>query len=278
MFHFLHTFEPNAILWQWGPMTIYWYGLTMALAMLAGIGVAIWIVRWYKLSIELILDMAFWLIIWGMIGARVYYVLLEWPYYQNNLWDILKVWQGGLAIHGGIIAGWLALSSFAKRRETDFWLLTSIIVPAVALGQAIGRWGNYFNQELFGLPTTLSWGIPITAINRPAGYLEQQFFHPTFLYESIGTLLLFGFFCLAHYLTIKEPTERVINHKAIVLSYLIFYSVLRFVMEAFRIDEVPTFGVWRWPQIISLAMAVLALAGLLYVGYRKKHPRIIGQN
>ena len=253
-----------------GSLSIYWYGLILALAMLAGIGMAIMIGRFYKVKAETIVDFAFWLIIGGLIGARLYYVGLEWAYYKDDPLSILKIWQGGLAIHGAILFGLLSLWLFVRRRKLDFWLLASIVVPALALAQAIGRWGNYFNQELFGLPTAAPWGIPIAEINRPAAYLQNSYFHPTFLYESIGNLVLFGFLCLAHWLSSRETANKQLNHKAIVLGYLIFYSVLRFVMEEFRIDEVPAIGHWRWPQIFSLALALISLAVLIMSALKQR--------
>ena len=231
---------------------------------------AIFFGRYYLLKAELIIDLSFWLILAGVLGARIYYVVLEWGYYKDNWIDVFKIWQGGLAIHGGIIFGLLALWLFARRQKQDFWLLASVIVPALALGQAIGRWGNYFNQELFGLPTILPWGIPIAEINRTAEYLQHDFFHPTFLYESIGSLILFGFFWLAHDLAVKEKNNQALNQKAIALSYLVFYSVLRFVLEEFRIDDVPMIGLWRWPQVFSAVLGLASLTILIYSARRKK--------
>ncbi len=270
MINFLHTFTPTAVLAAWGPVTIYWYGLLMAVAMLAAIIAASRLGRWYHLKSEVIMDLSFWLIVGGVIGARLYYIGLEWDYFSGNLGDLVKIWQGGLAIHGGIIAGLLVLWLFARLRKINFWLLASVVVPALALGQAIGRWGNYFNQELFGLPTGAPWGIPIATINRPAAYLQNSFFHPTFLYESIGTLLLFGFLILAHYLAVKENKNLTLNQRAITFAYLIFYSVLRFVLEEFRVDATPMVGPWRWPQVVSAVLALVSLAILIYSAFQQK--------
>ncbi len=270
MINFLHTFTPTAVLVAWGPVTIYWYGLLMAVAMLAAIITASRLGRWYHLKAEVIMDLSFWLIVSGVIGARLYYIGLEWDYFSGNLGDMVKIWQGGLAIHGGIIVGLLVLWLFARFRKINFWLLAAAVVPALALGQAIGRWGNYFNQELFGLPTGAPWGIPIAAINRPAAYLQNNFFHPTFLYESIGTLLLFGFLVLAHYLAVKENKNLTLNQRAITFAYLIFYSVLRFVLEEFRVDATPMVGPWRWPQVVSAVLALASLAILIYSAFQQK--------
>ncbi|MDP2366504.1 MAG: prolipoprotein diacylglyceryl transferase [Ignavibacteria bacterium] len=261
MINWLHTFSPQPVLLAIGPVTIYWYGLMLVLAMLVGILVAVKLAKLYKIKSEVILDLSFWLLIGGLVGARLYHIGLEWTYYSFNPWDIFKIWQGGLAIHGGIIAGLIVLIIFAKRRGLNFWLLSSIVVPALAFGQAIGRWGNYFNQELFGFPTNLPWGIPINPANVPVAYVlnsANSYFHPTFLYESLFCLLLGAFLVLAHRLAKKEK-NLMANLQAITLSYLIFYSVGRFILEEIKIDPTPMVGVLRWPQAISLVVMIIAL-------------------
>lgn len=260
MFNWLHTFSPQPVLLAFGPVTIYWYGLILVLAMVVGILVAVKVAKLYKIKSEVILDLSFWLLIGGLLGARLYHVGLEWDYYSINLWDIFKVWQGGLAIHGGIFGGLAALIIFAKRRGLDFWLLSAIVTPALAFGQAIGRWGNYFNQELFGQPTNLPWGIPINPTNLPPAYIDglSRYFHPTFLYESIFCLALGGFLLLAHKLAKAEKNLNA-NMQVITLSYLIFYSVARFILEEIKIDPTPMIGNWRWPQVISMAIMIIAL-------------------
>jgi len=278
MFNFLHTFEPQAIFVSFGSVSIYWYGLILSVAMLVAIIASVWLARFYQIRSEVIVDLAFWLILIGVIGARLYYVFLEWSYYKSNLWDIAKIWQGGLAIHGGILFGILVLVVFARRRGVDAWLLASIIVPATALAQAIGRWGNYFNQELYGMPTGAPWGIPIAEINRPAVFLQNEYFHPTFLYESLAVLIMAIFLYVAHFVAMKEKNNLKLNQKAIVLSYLIFYSVIRFVMEEFRIDEVPMVGLWRWPQILSAGIALASLAILVYSAIKQKRQVKLNQN
>lgn len=270
MINFLHTFEPSAVLAQWGAVTIYWYGLILALAMLAGVAVAVYFGRFYKVKSEVIIDLTFWLIVGGLLGARLYYIGLEWHYYENNFWGVVKIWEGGLAIHGGLLGGLLATWWFAKRKKISFWLLAAIAAPAVALGQAIGRWGNYFNQELFGLPTGVAWSIPIAEIHRPAAYVYNSFFHPTFLYESVGSLGLFVFLCLAHYLARREEKRSDLNHQSIVLAYLIFYSVIRFCLEEFRLEATPLIGVLRWPQVVSAVIALASLAVLIYAAVKAK--------
>jgi phosphatidylglycerol---prolipoprotein diacylglyceryl transferase len=263
MFSFLHTFNPSPILFSVGPVHLYWYGLFMVLAVLSALGIAIYLAKFYNIKLETMVDLALYLIIGGLLGGRLYHVLLELPYYLASPTAIFKIWQGGLAIHGALIGGLLALFFFTKRHRAtlNFLPFLAIVVTALPLGQAIGRWGNYFNQELFGLPTNLPWGIPISPANRPWPYLDSAYFHPAFLYESLGNLIIFILLIGLQFLSIKK--NRLNNRFYLLLFsvYLIFYSVLRFFMEFLRIDSTPLFLGWRWPQLVSLFIILLCLLG-----------------
>jgi len=229
---------------------------------------------YYNLKKETIIDLAFWLVIFGIIGARVYHVILEWPYYSSYPWDIFKVWQGGLAIHGAIIAGVLTVWFFAKKNNLNFWLLSAIVAPGLALAQAIGRWGNYFNGELFGKPTDFPWGIPIDIMKRPLEYIPALFFLPTFLYESIGNFLIFLVLVSFHIWVIKKRQFRDIfsarggsatgGYFLTFIFYLIMYSILRFSLEFIRIDATPVVGIFRFPQIASIIIVLLTFVLLIY--------------
>ncbi len=264
--NFLHSFEPSRVLIQVGPITLYWYGFFIVSGILAAILTAIRLGRKYGLDKNLIIDLAFWLTLFGILGARIYDDLLEIRYYLGHPLDSVKIWQGGLAIHGAIIAGILTIYLFSRRKKLDFWLLSAVIAPAIALGQAIGRWGNYFNQELFGSPTGLPWGIPIDLLNRPLGYVSYRYFHPTFLYESLGNLLIFFLLLGLHRRLTGENKFR-----KIVFYYLIAYSVLRFSTEFIRIDFAPVFLGLRVPQIASLLIIALSL---LLLKNKKNHDSI----
>jgi len=271
MINFLHTFNPQPILFSFGPINIYWYGLFMVLGILAALAITIKIAAAYQIKKDIIFDLAFWLILFGLIGARVYDVFLEYQYYINHPSDVFKIWQGGLAIHGAILAGIITLWIFTKKQKINFWLFASIITPGLALGQAIGRWGNYFNQELFGLPTALPWGIPIAVYNRPTDLVTSQYFHPTFLYESLGSLLVFAILIFIHWLIIKNCNQKQAATKICssapvltVLCYAFLYSVLRFSLEFIRIDFAPTILSWRWPQLISLVIGSISLLAIVF--------------
>ena len=237
----------------------------MVLAMIIGIITAIMIAKHYSISRDKIIDLSFYLIIGGLIGARVYEIFLELPYYLAQPLEIIKIWHGGLAIHGAILGGLVALWLFVKKnQDLNFWKLCAIVVPALTLGQAIGRWGNYFNQELFGRPTDLPWGIPIELLNRSNDFISANYFHPTFLYESIGSILIFGILILGHYLIIRKKKnnpsdEKVAYFRSTVLIYIILYSILRFCLEFVRIDDTAMWGNVRWPQIISLFLIFISL-------------------
>ena len=266
MLNFLHTFQPSPILISIGPINIYWYGFLIVLGVLAAIGVAVYLAKFHKIKADVIVDLAVWLIIGGLIGARVYDVFLESPYFLTNPLDIFKIWQGGLAIHGGILGGILALWIFTKRHSAagNFWQLAAIIAAVLPLAQAIGRWGNYFNQELFGYPTNLPWGIPIDIVHRPWQYLNNSYFHPAFLYESLGNLAIFAILFFLQIWLIKKQKFSAFSYALCVMGYAILYSVLRFTTEFIRIDSTPAILGLRFPQLISLIVIFLSLGYLAY--------------
>lgn len=266
MFNFLHSFLPAPILISFGSVRIYWYGLFIVFGVLAALTVALKMSKKFNLSANKIFDLSFWMIIAGIVGARIYHVFLEWPYYSHNLSGIIKIWEGGIAIHGAIIGGLLILLYSAWKEKINFWILAAIYAPSLALGQAIGRWGNYFNQELFGKPTDLPWGIPIDLMNRPIRYISAEYFHPTFLYESLGDLAIFAILLILISRFLKNKWA---NYKIIFLSYLILYSILRFGMEFLRTDTTAYVFGFRWPQIFSSVIIIICLA-LLFFPRNKK--------
>lgn len=270
MINYLHSFNPQAIFVSLGPIDIYWYGLFVVLGILGALLIITKISHYYQLPINIIFDLSFWLIINGLIGARLYETFLELPYYLANPFNIFKIWEGGLAIHGGIIAGLITIYYFSRKHKIYFWKLCALIVPGLSLGQAIGRFGNYFNQELFGKPTSLPWGIPIEFINRPMNYKFFDFFHPTFLYESLGSLIIFTILSLITFYYIKNNRTHKQGYIYIALTYLILYSTLRFSLEFVKIDTTPIFLSLRWPQFISLIFILFSLFFLIYTLHEKK--------
>jgi phosphatidylglycerol:prolipoprotein diacylglycerol transferase len=164
---------------------------------------------------------------------------------------VVKIWQGGLAIHGALLGGLLALLLYARFKRINSWNLIAVVLPGLALAQAIGRWGNWVNQELFGLPSTLPWSIPIDFAHRPRLYEAITYFHPTFLYESIAMLFVFG---ILYYLATKKTAPRFI-----IGTYLIAYGLVRFLLEFIKIDTTPIVLGLRWPQLVSLVMIAGAI-------------------
>ncbi len=278
MFNFFQTFEPSPVFLSLGFVNIYWYGLFIVLAVLSAFFLTLYLAKRYGINKDDIINLSFYLVVFGIIGARLYDVLLEWPYYSSNPLDILRLWKGGLAIHGGIIAGAIVLLFFVKKKKIkglknknfweDFVSMLFIITPGLALGQAIGRWGNYFNQELFGLPTELPWGISISVLNRPVEYISHNFFHPTFLYESLGSLIIFALLMILHQICFKKRKDCLKIKVMTVASYLILSSILRFLLEFIRIDYSPEILSLRFPQIMSLAIIFLTLLTINHL-YKK---------
>jgi len=277
MLNFLHTFSPQPILFTAGPFHIYWYGLIVVTGIIAAILVAVRLGRFYDFSSDLIFDLSFWLILGGLSGARLYDVILELPYYIDQPLAVFKVWQGGLAIHGAILGGLISLYLFSKKYKHNFWLLASLVVPGLALALSIGRWGNYFNQEIFGLPTSLPWGIPIDISHRPDAYMNFEYFHPTFLYESIGSFIIFIVLLLMHRYFIRSKATSYLPDslrdsmragQLSAISFLFLYSLLRFLLEFIRLDRTPVVFGLRWPQWISLLIILISTGLIIYARIR----------
>lgn len=230
-------------------LEIRWYGLLIASAVLIGTVLALKEAKRKGVKEETLIDMLLFAVPAAIIGARAYYVIFMWDYYSKNPSQILNIRGGGLAIHGVIIAGALVAIIFAKVRKENFWTLADIVAPSLILGQAIGRWGNFANQEAHGGPTDLPWGIMIDGVK----------VHPTFLYESIWNLLVFGF--LLWYRRKKATVEG-----EIFVLYLMLYSVGRFFIEGLRTDSL-MLGPFRVAQLISLA---IIMSGGAYLIWKKK--------
>lgn len=261
-----HNFLPQATIFTIGPISLRWYGLILVSAML---GAAYYAYRVFSRQGLLVWkqfeDLIFYLIIFSLLGARLGHVLYTWPYYSQNLGDIIKIWQGGISIQGAILAGIITLLWWSKKHGFKFYDLSDVLVVSLALGQAIGRWGNYFNQELFGRPTQAWWGIPIAWENRFYPYYQFSHFQPVFFYESILNLLVF---IGLHFL------RKVFSDlKGLVTwIYLAAYGLIRFVLEFIRIDEAMLIGSFRGPQVLSLVLLIIAIIWIS-VKYLKPLPR-----
>lgn len=272
----LATFtSPGPLVFQLGPFALRWYGLLIAAAVLLGLALATRLGRQRGIEPALIADLLPILVLAAVIGARIYYVIFEWRQYSSNWLDALKVWRGGIAIHGALIGGTLAVILYCRWRKQPFWPLLDVLLPAVALGQAIGRWGNFFNSEAFGQPTNLPWRLIIPLAQRPPEFLEQSGFHPTFLYESIWNLAVCGLLLLLFWL--GQRGRIALPAGALSCIYLMAYSSGRVWIEALRLDPLcllgePPFchGGLRMAQLMSLVLIALGGLGLWWLYGRKR--------
>lgn len=247
---------PNSILFTLGPIKIHWYGLLIFLAFWLAFFISLKRSKKYNLTKEHIYDLSFWLFIVGLIGARLYHVFSELPYYLHNPKEILFFWQGGLGIYGAVFGGILILWLWAKKSQKSFLSLLDFYAPLIILGLAIGRWGNFFNQEIYGQPTNQTWGLFISPENRLAGYENFAYFHPIFFYESITCLLIFTF------LLLKDKSKNF--NGQIIFSAAFFYSIFRFFNEWLRIDYQPTWGNWRLGHWVSFFVFIFSIFFLIW--------------
>ncbi len=248
-----------------GPLELTAYGLCIALGVIVGV----WLAgrRFEEKGIGTRDDMssiAVGAVLAGVVGARLYHVATDWEKFEDNLGDIPKIWEGGLGIPGGILLGTLVGVWLVTRRGIPAGLAANAAAPAIALSQAIGRWGNYFNQELYGKPTSRPWALEIDPENFPATqrYPPGTTFHPTFLYESIWNLLLCGALLLVDRKFKLRPWQ-------LFAMYVVGYGVGRFFIEGLRIDEAKEFAGLRLNQWMSI---VIVVAGLAYLAWSMLRP------
>jgi phosphatidylglycerol:prolipoprotein diacylglycerol transferase len=255
-----------------GPIYIRFYGIILMLGALAAAFLAEREARRRKLNTEFVWDALILVLIGGIIGARLWHVFTPPPsmveagyttkYYLTHPLDLINTRAGGLGIPGAIIGGAIALYFYSRHRKTSFLMWADIAAPGVALAQAIGRWGNFFNQELYGKPSTLPWAIYIDPANRVPGYENYSTFQPLFLYESIWNLLNMSFLL---WLERRFPDK--LKDGDLFLTYLVGYPIGRFFLEFLRLDS-PRFGTININQTIMLIVVVIA-GFLLYWRHRK---------
>ena len=268
--------SPGPLLFQLGPFSLRWYGLLIALAVLLGLVLATRLGKLRGIDPALIADLLPILVLAAVVGARLYYVLFEWRQYQLNWLDALAVWRGGIAIHGALLGGTAAVILYARWRRLPFWNLLDVLLPSVALGQAIGRWGNFFNSEAFGLPTDLPWRLTIPLANRPLDFLDQATFHPTFLYESLWNLGVLALLLVLFFRGMRGQIP--LPAGALSCVYLIAYSTGRLWIEGLRIDPLCLLGSppdcaggLRMAQLMSLLLISLGSLGLYWL-YGRHQP------
>jgi phosphatidylglycerol:prolipoprotein diacylglycerol transferase len=254
--------SPGPTLIELGPLTIRWYGLLIASAVLIGVSLSQYLAKRRKVNPDLLGDLAIWLVLAAIPSARLYYVLFEWEQYAQRPDQIIAIWNGGIAIHGAILGGTLATIIFARIQKISVWQLADLVVPSLILGQAIGRWGNFFNSEAFGRPTNLPWKLYIPPQQRPSGFTNVEYFHPTFLYESLWDLMVFGLLMTLFFRDLKRKPRLKVGTLALV--YMVAYSSGRVWIEGLRTDSLMV-GPLRMAQIVSLSAIALGLIGLAWL-------------
>jgi 16S rRNA (cytosine1402-N4)-methyltransferase/phosphatidylglycerol:prolipoprotein diacylglycerol transferase len=240
----------NPVAFEIFGLSIRWYGILLSTGIMVGILLAYNEAKRLGRNPEYIIDLALWCVPAAVIGARLYYVLLEWDYYNGDIMRMINIREGGLAIHGALIAAVLTGYIFTRIKKISFWETADIVAPSIIIGQAIGRWGNFVNGEAHGGPTNLPWGILVDGVR----------VHPTFLYESLWNLGVFLILIL--YRRKKKANGEIF------LLYGVLYSLGRFWIEGMRTDSLWFMGM-RAAQLISLAIIVVFSIMIYIIRHRK---------
>jgi prolipoprotein diacylglyceryl transferase len=262
--------SPASCTIELGPFTIHLYGLTL----LAAIAVATYVTgrRWVARGgdWDLIFRCAVWGVAAGIVGARLYHLLTSWSEVPDEWWGPLAIWKGGLGVWGGIAAGCVAGAIVARRAGADVWLLADCLAPGLLLAQAVGRLGNWWNQELFGRPTDLPWGLEIDPVNRPIEYLDSATFHPTFLYEALWNVAAAAVLVLV--------IERRFRPRppGLFAAYIALYCAGRLWVELLRVDEaheVLGLRLNAWVSLLGLVAGVVWFVLSQRRGRKRPTPR-----
>lgn len=251
-----------------GPISIYWYGVIIAFGAFLGLFIATKEADRLKLKEDLLIDLVVFAIPISILFARMYYVIFEWERYANGpWWSIFAVWEGGLAIHGALIGAVLIAIVFARVRKISFWNLADVAAPGLIIGQAIGRWGNFMNQEAHGGPiseatyNSFHQYLPDFIMNQMC--IDGIMYHPTFLYESFWNILV-----LVLLLILRKYNPL---RGEVFLTYVLSYSVGRFFIEGLRTDSLYVFGEIRTAQLFSILLVIGAIAMIIF---RRKSPTV----
>lgn len=249
--------DPVAI--QLGPLSIRWYGIIIASGILIGYLMAQSTAKKVGIKEETLIDLIIWCVVMAIICARIYYVAFEWEYYSQHLAEIPLIMNGGIAIHGGLIGAFLTGAILCRVKNLSFFQMVDIVAPGIILAQAVGRWGNFINQEAHGGPVSRSFleniHIPEFIINQMQ--IDGVFYQPTFLYESIWNIIGFIILLLIRpHLKIGETF----------FAYLIYYSIGRYFIEGLRTDSLMLTEYLRIAQVISI---VIIIASIIFILYRR---------
>lgn len=254
------TLTINPVAFNLGNLSVKWYGVIMALAIILAVSMAIIEGRKRQIESDDFVDLLLWAVPLGYVGARIYYVIFEWQYYAQHPDQIIAIWNGGIAIYGGLLAGLVVLLIFCYKKMLPPFLMLDIITPGVMAAQILGRWGNFINQEAHGGPTTLGF---LQSLHLPNFIISQMkingvYYQPTFLYESFFNLIgLILILVLRHRKHLFEQGE-------IFMLYLAWYSVVRFFVEGMRTDSLYLWGSIRVSQLLSLILLVIVIGLFIY--------------
>lgn len=252
-------FDPVAF--RLGLLEVRWYGIIIGTAVILGTILSIREANRQGIDEEFMIDLYLWVVPAAIIGARLYFVIFTWDYYKNNLLKIFAFRSGGLAIHGAILGGLLAAYIFVKKRKESLWRILDIVAPYLVLGQAIGRWGNFFNREAHGGVVSKEFISIFPGFIQKQMYINGQYYHPAFLYESIWDFLIFLFL-----ISIRRKTF--LQKGDLFVFYIVGYSIGRFFIEGIRTDSL-MLGSVRVAQVLSILLIFTGLI-ILYLRHRNK--------
>ena len=254
----------DRVFFSFGPITIYWYSVLIITAIIIGIYFSSRVADKNGITKDYLTDLIFYLIPIGIIGARIYYVIFNFSIFKDNVLDIFKIWEGGLAIYGAVIASIIFIVVYSKKKNKDLLLTIDTLVPYLILGQAIGRWGNFINKEAYGTITTFSklMSLKVPSFIIKGMYIDGHYYMPTFYFESIWCLI--GFIML---LIIRKKDN--FRHKGLLLFvYFIWYGIGRFFIEGLRTDSL-YLGSFRISQIVSIILILMGIIGIVYMRGKK---------
>lgn len=264
MFSVLGTIDPVAF--SLGPISVHWYGVIIATGIVIAFLVGQREMVKRGLHPDFLTDLLIWAVPLAIVGARIYYVMFKWDSYKNNPGEIIAIWNGGLAIHGALIMSVIVAYIFTKKRNTPFLKVADILAPSILIGQAIGRWGNFMNQEAHGGEVSRTFlenlFIPDWIINHM--YIDGAYHHPTFLYESMWSLVGIIILILLRRVNLVRGE--------MFFFYMIWYSVGRFYIEGLRTDSLYVVGDLRAAQLVSVIAIVIAVALIIYRRVTLKNP------
>jgi phosphatidylglycerol:prolipoprotein diacylglycerol transferase len=257
----------NPVAFDLAGIGIRWYALFILTGIVVAVAIMQRLARRRGMDPEFILDVAPWVVFGAIVGARLYYIALKWNFYRHHPGEAINVRLGGLTIHGALAAGILVFFLFCRRRGYRFLAWADVVIAAVPIGQAIGRWGNWANQEAFGTPTKLPWAVHIDPDRRPVGYEQYATFHPTFLYEGLLDLLIAA---VLIWLVLRMPGSRLLREGDVLWAYLVLYGVARLIVESARTDSLYIgplkAAYWLSGAFIAIGAGLLVLRHTVWPG------------